>query len=42
MRGGRVIIESATVDQNRLVNVSHVITVVSIQTVGQDEQEEKQ
>ena len=38
----RVNIESVTAGQNGLVNVGLVITMVRIQTVGQDEQEEKQ
>jgi len=44
MRGWRFIIESVAAGQpeNRLVNVSHIISVVRIQTVGQDEQAEKQ
>jgi len=42
MRGSRLIIESVAAGQNRLVNVIHVITVVKIQTVGQEEQAEKQ
>ena len=36
------IIESEAVGQNILVNVRHVITVLRIQTVDQDERAEKQ
>jgi len=42
MRRWRVNIESVAAGQNRLVNVRLAITMVRIQTVGQDEQAEKQ
>jgi hypothetical protein len=36
-----MIIQSVAAGQKGLVNVSHVVTVVRIQTVSQDEQAEK-
>jgi len=41
MRVSRLIIESEAASQNGIVNVGLVITMVRIQTVGQDEQAEK-